>query len=113
MRKFADTHEWVEVETGKVGISAHAQKELGEIVYLQLPSVGKRVRRGEEIAVLESTKAAADIYAPVSGEVVAVNSEAADHPSTESGQWLFEIKMSHPSELDELLDHDAYESLIK
>ena len=116
---FTDSHEWVQVEgnSGKVGITAFAKKELGEIVYLQLPEVGRKVQAGEEVVILESTKAAADIYAPVSGEIVAVNEAAAQNPellnrSPEQEGWLFQIRLSDPSELDDLMDKAAYENLV-
>ena len=78
--KFTDSHEWIKVENGigTVGITDHAQKELGEVVYIELPAVGKQVKAGQEVAVLESTKAAADIYSPVSGEIVEINQKLVD-----------------------------------
>lgn len=113
--RYSDSHEWIKVEgeQGTVGISSHAQKELGEIVYVQLPEVGQEVKAGEEIAVLESTKAAADIYSPVSGKVVRVNEalisdvNLINHSPEEEG-YLFEIALSHPEELDQLSSPDAY-----
>jgi glycine cleavage system H protein len=118
--KFSDSHEWVKIEgdIGTVGITSHAQKELGEIVYIELPSVGKKVKAKDEVAVLESTKAAADIYTPVSGEIIEINQQL--HPtscqintSPENEGWLFKIKLSHPSELNELLDKEDYLNLIR
>ena len=113
--KFTESHEWVKVEndTGVVGITAHAQKELGEIVYVELPQVGKRIQAGEEAAILESTKAAADIYSPVSGEVIEINlalkqTVALINEQSETEGWLFKIKLADPSELDTLLDHEHY-----
>lgn len=118
--KYTDSHEWIRMEAsrGTVGISVHAQKELGEIVYVDLPKVGEEVVAGAEIAVLESTKAAADIYTPVSGKVTKVNEKlkedvSAINKSPESEGWLFEIEMHNPSELDALLDQAAYQSLIR
>ncbi len=117
--KYTDSHEWIhfEEEASTVGISEHAQKELGEIVYVQLPVVGQRVEAGEEIAVLESTKAAADIYSPASGEIVAINERAKENPSLlntspEKDGWLFKIAIADASELDSLLDHQQYRQLI-
>lgn len=117
---FADSHEWIKIEgdNGYVGISAHAQKELGEIVHVELPQIGKQVKAGEEIAVLESTKAAADIYSPVSGTIAAVNTAIKENPliinhSPESEGWLFQVQISHPEELDDLLDPELYAMLIK
>lgn len=118
--KYTDSHEWIRVEGSHatVGISAHAQKELGEIVYVELPKVGQEVKAGGEIAVLESTKAAADIYAPVSGKVTKVNERLKEdvsslNTSPESTGWLFEVEMENPAEVDELLDQTAYQTLIR
>ncbi len=119
MLKFTDSHEWIRVENGVgiVGITAHAQKELGDIVYLELPQVGKRVVRGDEACVLESTKAAADIYAPASGEIIAVNSTLKEttqmiNQEPQTSGWLFKLKLSQPEELDQLLDETQYQSLL-
>jgi len=118
MRKYSETHEWADVADGvaTIGISSHAQRELGEVVYLKLPEVGKIVRAGEEAAVLESTKAAADIYSPLSGEVAAVNSALlastdSVNLSPEGEGWLFKLKISKPAELDELLEEERYRQL--
>jgi glycine cleavage system H protein len=118
--KFTETHEWIEVagEIGTVGVSEYAQKELGDIVYVELPKVGKAVRAGEEAAVLESTKAAADVYSPVSGTVVAVNpalekSSELVNRSAESEGWLFKIKLADPREMDNLLESSTYRAKIK
>ncbi|MBS0650287.1 MAG: glycine cleavage system protein GcvH [Verrucomicrobia bacterium] len=113
--KFTETHEWINIENGigTVGITHHAQQELGEVVYLELPAVGKKVKAGEEVAVLESTKAAADIYSPVSGEIVAINQRLHDfiHEINQDAQtqgWLFKIKVTQPDELDQLLSREQY-----
>jgi glycine cleavage system H protein len=118
--KFTDSHEWIRVENGKgiVGITRFAREELGPVVYLELPAVGVRVKAGEEAAVLESTKAAADVYAPVSGEVTAVNERlraaiGALNTDPEGEGWLFEVTLSHPSELEELLDREKYLTLVR
>lgn len=118
--KFTQSHEWVKVENGigTVGITDHAQKELGKVVYVELPSVGKRIKAGEEIAVLESTKAAADIYSPVSGEIIEINQKLGDfihhiNSSAESEGWLFRIKLSDPSEMEKLLHKEDYLSLLQ
>ncbi len=115
--KFSETHEWIEVkeDIGTVGVSNYAQKELGDIVYVELPKVGKHVNAGEEAAVLESTKAAADVYSPVSGTIVEVNTSLAAasdtvNKSPEKEGWLFKIKLSSPQELDKLMDEKEYES---
>ena len=112
--KYTDTHEWY--LDGKVGISKYAQQELGEIVYIELPKVGQKVEAGEEIAVLESTKAAADIYSPVSGTVTAVNSKLKEDVNLlnqfpEKEGYLFEITASHPEEIEELLTAEGYSAL--
>jgi glycine cleavage system H protein len=113
--KFSESHEWIEVNgnIGTVGISQHAQGELGEIVYVELPEVGKTVRAGKEAAVLESTKAAADVYSPVSGVIESVNENLASEPnlvnrSPEEEGWIFTIRLSNPAELDAMMTQDAY-----
>jgi glycine cleavage system H protein len=118
--KFTDSHEWIRVEEGigTVGITNHAQKELGEVVFIELPPVGKRVKAGEEVAVLESTKAAADIYSPVSGEIVEINQKLGDfihhiNSSAETEGWLFKLKLSDHSETDKLLDREDYTTLVQ
>ncbi len=118
--KFTHSHEWVHVENGigTVGITDYAQKELGEVVYVELPRVGKHVRAGEEIAVLESTKAAADIYAPVSGEVMEINQKLGDfihyvNASAEKEGWLCKIRLSNQSEIEQLLDAPSYAKLLQ
>ena len=116
---YSPSHEWIRVEeeVATIGITQHAQEELGEIVYVELPRVGKSVRAGEEIVVLESTKAAADIYSPVSGEIVEVNESLKSEPhrinqDAQNMGWLFRIKISNPSELDTLLTHQQYLLLV-
>lgn len=118
--KFTESHEWIELKEGiaTVGISDHAQHELGEIVYVELPKVGNEVKAGEEAAVLESTKAAADIYAPVSGKIQEVNTLLGENPglvneSPEDAGWLFKMVVANPHELDFLLDPDAYRETLK
>lgn len=118
--KFAETHEWIDVKNGigTVGVSDYAQKELGDIVYVELPEVGKSIKAGEEAAVLESTKAAADIYSPVSGKIVEVNmalSTASEliNQSPEQKGWIFKIALSHPADLDALMDSSDYHASIK
>jgi glycine cleavage system H protein len=113
--KYAKTHEWVRVEgnVAVVGITDHAQQELTDIVYVELPSVGAQVEATKESAVVESVKAASDIYAPVSGEIVALNEELSSAPELVNEDpygkgWLFKVKMSDPAELDELLSPDDY-----
>ncbi|MEX1012990.1 MAG: glycine cleavage system protein GcvH [Waddliaceae bacterium] len=117
--KFTDTHEWVanEGDAAIIGITDHAQDELGEIVYVELPEVGKHIEAGEELAVLESTKAAADVYAPVSGEVIEVNAALEDNPelinnSAQENGWICKLKLTNPEEMDELLDAEAYKQIL-
>ncbi len=115
--QFTDSHEWI-TEEGRVGITAYARRELGDIVYVELPLVGRRVKKGEEVVVLESTKAAADIYSPVSGEVVAVNEELRGSPdlvnqSPEEKGWLFQIRPFDADELRSLMDAQDYQRLIQ
>ena len=113
--KYAASHEWVKTEadgTLTVGVSDHAQEALGDIVFLELPAVGRVVKAGETVAVIESVKAASDIYSPVSGEVIAVNEAAVDAPDCVNADayaaWLFKVKPSNIAELDSLLDAAAY-----
>ena len=118
--KYTRSHEWVKTEadgTVTVGITFHAQEQLGDVVFIQNPEVGRKVRQGEECAVIESVKAAADIYAPVSGEVIAVNQEVADTPERVNrdpyAAWLFRVRPSSPAELESLLDAAAYAKLAE
>jgi len=117
--KYAKTHEWVRVsgDIASIGISDHAQHELTDVVFVELPAVGRKVQQGEACAVVESVKTASDIYSPVSGEVVAINPRLADCPDLVNKQpysdgWFFNVKISNPSELNELLTPDAYAKLI-
>lgn len=118
--KYATSHEWVRKEgdgTYTVGISEHAQELLGDMVFVDLPDVGDEVDAGEDCAVAESVKAASDIYAPITGEVVAINEELEDAPEQVNADsygdgWLFRIKASDESELDNLLDAEGYENSI-
>lgn len=118
--KYRDSHEWVRKEadgTFTVGITEHAQELLGDMVFVDLPEVGNSYAAGDECAVAESVKAASDIYAPISGKIVAVNEELGDAPELVNSEpyatgWLFRIKPSDESELDSLLDADAYKASI-
>jgi glycine cleavage system H protein len=114
--KYADSHEWVRVDddgTATVGITDHAQELLGDLVFVELPEVGATLSAGSECAVVESVKAASDVYSPVSGEVLEANETLADAPETinsdpyEAG-WIFKLRLSDPSELEALKDADAY-----
>ena len=119
--KFLKSHEWIRVEDGgkaTVGISDHAQGLLGDLVYVELPNVGDTVEAGNACAVVESVKAASDVYAPVSGKVVEVNSALADKPETINEDaygegWLFVVELSDPEQLNELLGPDDYAELLE
>ena len=117
--KFLDSHEWIETdnETPAVGISDHAQSELSDVVYVELPEVGRVLAAGEAAAVVESVKAASDIYAPVAGEVVEVNEALTAEPGTINTDafgdgWLFKLKPSNPSEFEKLLTAEDYEKSL-
>ena len=117
--KYAKSHEWVKVSgtEATVGITDHAQHELTDIVFVDLPAVGKKLKAGESSAVVESVKTASDIYAPVSGEIKEINQAIADDPSLVnrepySGGWFYKLTLSDPSELQELLQPDQYQSQI-
>jgi len=116
---FTKEHEWVRVEgdTATVGISNHAQEQLGDIVFAEVPEAGRKVSKGQEAAVVESVKAASDVYGPVSGEVIEGNSALADDPalinSDPEGQgWFFKLKLDNASELDGLMDENAYRDFV-
>ncbi|MCF6435436.1 MULTISPECIES: glycine cleavage system protein GcvH [Pseudoalteromonas] len=118
--KYASSHEWVRAEgdgTYTVGITEHAQELLGDMVFVELPEVDDEVDAGEDCAVAESVKAASDIYAPITGTIVAINEELEDSPETVNNDaygdgWLFRIKASDESELDNLLDAEGYANSI-
>ncbi|MCU1731256.1 MULTISPECIES: glycine cleavage system protein GcvH [unclassified Pseudomonas] len=117
--RFAESHEWARLEadgTVTVGISDHAQEALGDVVFVELAEVGKVFAQAEAAGVVESVKAASDIYAPVGGEVIAVNEDLADSPEQLNenpyGAWIFKLKPSNPAELDKLLDAAGYKSAI-
>ena len=116
---FTKEHEWVRVdgETATVGISNHAQEQLGDIVFAEVPEAGRRVSKGQEAAVVESVKAASDVDAPVSGEVIEGNPALADDPSLinsdpEGQGWFFKLKLDNPAELDGLMDEGAYRNFV-
>ena len=117
--KFTEDHEWIRLDgdTGTVGISSYAQEQLGDVVFVEVPDVGKKVQKGDDAAVVESVKAASEVYAPVSGEIIAVNEALANDPGlvnsdAMAGGWFFKIKLSNPSELDDLMDEAGYKSHI-
>ncbi len=120
--RYARTHEWAwsSGDDGLVwvGLSDHAQKEIGDVVFVDMPKIGSKVSAGQAVGVVESVKAAFDIYAPVAGEVAAVNVEIAKDPALPNRSpydegWLFKIKPSDPSQMNRLLDHGAYEAFLK
>ncbi|MBW7900004.1 MAG: glycine cleavage system protein GcvH [Rhodocyclaceae bacterium] len=116
--KYTESHEWIRAEadgTVTVGITDHAQEALGDLVFLELPEVGKAYAAGQEMAVVESVKAAADVYAPITGEVVEVNQSAADAPESVNqdayAAWLFRLKPANAADVDGLLDAAAYQKI--
>jgi len=118
--KFTKEHEWVRVEgdIGTVGITDYAQAQLGDVVYVELPEVGRKVTKGGDAAVVESVKAASEVYAPVSGEVVEVNNDLTGNPalvnsSPEGEGWFFKLKLADPGELAELMDEAAYRKFVE
>jgi glycine cleavage system H protein len=117
---FTREHEWIRVDgdTATVGISDHAQEALGDIVFAEVPDAGREVAKGQEAAVVESVKAASDVYAPVSGEVIEGNPAIADDPAIinrdpEGEGWFFKLKLSNPSEVEGLMDEAAYREWVK
>ncbi len=115
--KYSKDHEWVKVENGiaTVGITNHAQEQLGDVVFVELPAIGKTVTQHGQAAVVESVKAASEVYAPVSGEVVDVNKDLEGDPAminraAEGDAWFMKVKLANPSELDGLMDKAAYEA---
>ena len=120
MKKYAKTHEWVLVEgnVATVGISNYAQEHLGDIVYVELPEVGKEISKGETICLVESVKAASDVYAPLSGKILEVNEELDAAPETinsdaEKSGWIFKMEFSDPAELDGLMDEEEYKKFCE
>ncbi|WP_028970268.1 glycine cleavage system protein GcvH [Sphingomonas sp. URHD0057] len=117
---FTKDHEWIRVDgdTATVGISDHAQEALGDIVFAEVPEAGKRLNKGQEAAVVESVKAASDVYAPVSGEVIEGNAAIADDPAVinrdpEGDGWFFKLRLDDTGELDGLMDEGAYREWVK
>jgi glycine cleavage system H protein len=118
--RYSEEHEWIRIEgdTGTIGITQYAQEQLGDVVFVEVPAAGRKVAKGEAIAVVESVKAASDIYAPVSGEVVESNAALADSPGDVNTEpmgkgWFFKIKMSDKADLDGLMDEAAYAAFVK
>ncbi len=115
--RYLESHEWIDPQTGAVGITDHAQEELTDVVYVELPKVGTVVKAGDQTAVVESVKAASDIYAPVAGEIIAINDALPANPGSLNtdpyGQgWLYKIKVANEGEVTALMDADAYNKHI-
>jgi glycine cleavage system H protein len=118
--KYTDEHEWISVDNGigTVGITDYAQEQLGDVVFVEVPEIGRAIARGEAVAVVESVKAASDIYTPVSGEVVAANAALAEAPGDVNLEpmgkgWFFRVRLSDPTELDGLMDAAKYDAFVK
>jgi len=117
--KYTETHEWVKIQgkTAKVGITDHAQSELTDIVFVELPEEGKEVKKGDELCVVESVKSVSEIYSPISGKILNVNKSIEDSPETINESpydegWIVELEIINTSEVEELLDADAYKKSI-
>ncbi|MBK1696809.1 glycine cleavage system protein GcvH [Rhodovibrio salinarum] len=114
--RYTSDHEWIRMEddgTATVGITSHAQEQLGDIVFVELPNTGTEVSQGDEVGVVESVKAASEIYAPVAGEILEANETLSDEPATVNsdpmgGGWFFKMKVADPSEVQALMDEAAY-----
>jgi glycine cleavage system H protein len=118
--KFSNEHEWIRVEgdVGTIGISQYAQEQLGDVVFVDVPVAGRKVAKGESVAVVESVKAASDIYSPASGEVIEANAALAETPGDVNAEpmgkgWFFRIKLADKSDLDDLMDEPAYQAFVK
>lgn len=118
--KFTSEHEWIRVEgdTGTVGITDYAQHQLGDMVFVELPAIGRKVDKGAEAAVVESVKAASEVYAPATGEVIAINADLTAKPALVNEDpmgkgWFFRIRVANPPELAQLMDQSAYEEYVK
>ncbi len=119
IEKYSKDHEYVRVEgdIATIGITQHAQEQLGDVVFVEVPEVGRKVKQGESAAVVESVKAASEIYAPVTGEVVAANADLAADPALVNSDpqgkaWFMKIKLANPAELDGLMDKAAYDKFV-
>ncbi|MGE5270512.1 MAG: glycine cleavage system protein GcvH [Thiohalocapsa sp.] len=118
--RFSKDHEWVrqEGDVAVIGITDYAQEQLGDVVYVELPEIGRRVEQGKEAAVVESAKAASEVYAPVSGEVVAINDAIATDPAKVNADamgegWFLKLRLSDPKQLDALMDEASYRDFVK
>lgn len=120
MLKFTEDHEWVRVDgdVGAIGISDYAQQQLGDVVFVELPAVGKSLAKGDEAAVVESVKAASEVYSPVDGEIIAVNEALNDNPGLINADamgdgWFVKIKLTDASQLDGLMDEAGYKAYVE
>ncbi len=120
IEKFSKDHEWIRVEgdIATIGITVHAQDQLGDVVFVEVPEVGRMVAAEEAVAVVESVKAASDVYSPLTGEVIEANGDLASTPGlvnedAEGKAWFFKVKLSNPAELDALMDRAAYDDFAK
>jgi glycine cleavage system H protein len=115
--KYTNDHEWIDLTTGRMGITDYAQKQLGDIVFLELPELGKTVKKGDQVGSVESVKAVSEIFAPVSGTIAEVNTGLAEKPETINhdahGSWLVAITLADPTEAEALLDAPQYAELTK
>ncbi len=118
--RFTKDHEWIRVDggVGTVGITTYAQGQLGDVVFVEVPEAGRKTKQGDAIAVVESVKAASDVFAPVTGEVVEANPDLAGQPAlvnedAEGRAWFFKIKIANPAEVDALMDRAAYDAFVK
>ena len=118
--KYSNEHEWIRVEgdVGTVGISQYAQEQLGDVVFVDVPQAGRKIDKGESVAVVELVKAASDIYTPASGEVMEGNAALADAPGDINADpmgkgWIFKVKLGNPADLDGLMDQAAYDDFVK
>ncbi len=116
---YSESHEWVEKDgnVGIVGISDHAQHELGSVVFIDLPKVGKVIKKGDAVGAVESVKAASDLYTPISGKIIEINEALENEPEMLNdnpyGAWIFKVEISEPSELDKLLSPEAYKEIAE
>ena len=120
IERFTRDHEWIrlEGEVATVGVTDHAQDQLGDVVFVEVPEVGRKAAQGEAVAVVESVKAASDVYSPVAGEVIAANADLAGNAAlvnedAEGRAWFFKIRIANAAELDKLMDRAAYEAFVK
>ena len=118
--RFTKDHEWVEVagDIATIGITNYAAGQLGDVVFIEVPEVGKQVKAGDAMAVVESVKAASDVYAPISGEITAANTDLSDSPETVNAQpegagWFVKLKLANPAEVEALMDRHAYEAFLQ